>query len=71
MNDQYTKINSDVIDSWVRSGWEWGKSISHEDYEKALRGEWSMLLTPVKPVPKKWFGELNGSRVLGLASGGG
>ncbi len=71
MNDQYTKINSDVIDSWVRSGWEWGKSISHEVYEKALRGEWSMLLTPVKPVPKKWFGELNGSRVLGLASGGG
>ena len=30
-----------------------------------------MLLTPTKPVPHAWFGDLRGKRVLGLASGGG
>ena len=30
-----------------------------------------MLLTPTKPVPHAWFGELKGKKVLGLASGGG
>ena len=30
-----------------------------------------MLLTPTKPVPHAWFGDLKGKKVLGLASGGG
>ena len=30
-----------------------------------------MVLTPTKPVPHEWFGELKGKKVLGLASGGG
>ena len=30
-----------------------------------------MVLTPTKPVPHSWFGNLRGKRVLGLASGGG
>lgn len=67
----YTDINSGVIDRWIDEGWEWGKPISHEEYQKALAGEWRMLLTPTKPVPGSWFGELKGRRVLGLASGGG
>lgn len=67
----YTDINSGVIDRWIDEGWEWGKPISHEEYQKALAGEWRMLLTPTKPVPRSWFGELKGRRVLGLASGGG
>ena len=36
-----------------------------------LHGEWKVLLTPVKPVPHEWFGELKGKKLLGLASGGG
>lgn len=67
----YQDINSKTIDSWCEEGWEWGQPISHEVYEKALAGEWGVLLTPTKPVPKEWFGELKGKRVLGLASGGG
>lgn len=67
----YQEINSKMIDSWCRSGWEWGQPISHEVFEQALAGRWEVCLTPTKPVPHGWFGELKGKRVLGLASGGG
>lgn len=71
MEEQYTDVNAKVIDSWVSSGWEWGQPISHEVYEKAKAGDWSVLLTPIKPVPKEWFCKMEGAEVLGLASGGG
>ena len=67
----YQEINSKTIDLWCEDGWEWGKPISHEQYERALSGEWEVYLTPTKAVPHSWFGELCGKRVLGLASGGG
>ena len=40
-------------------------------YERAAQGTWELVLTPLKPVPKRWFGDLKGKKVLGLASGGG
>ena len=67
----YQEINSKTIDAWCEDGWEWGQPISHEVYEKALNGEWGVYLTPTKLVPKEWFGDLKGKRLLGLASGGG
>lgn len=71
MNVKYTDMNAEVIDKWVDEGWEWGQPISHEVFEKAKNNEWSVLLTPTKPVPREWFGEMKGTRILGLASGGG
>lgn len=68
---KYTDINSRIIDKWVDEGWEWGKPISHEVFEKAKQNIWSVLLTPTKPVPKEWFCELKNAEILGLASGGG
>ncbi|MCR5781452.1 MAG: class I SAM-dependent methyltransferase [Clostridia bacterium] len=67
----YQDINADTIDRWIREGWEWGKPVSHETYERAKRGDWDIFLTPTKPVPHSWLGDVNGRRVLGLASGGG
>ncbi|HBR09001.1 MAG TPA: SAM-dependent methyltransferase [Clostridiales bacterium] len=67
----YTEINAKTIDRWIDEGWEWGMPISHEQFVNALDGKWSMLLTPTKPVPKDWYPDLKGKRVLGLASGGG
>ncbi len=67
----YQEINAKTIDEWVEDGWEWGVPISHEVYLRALEGEWSVLLTPIKAVPREWFGTLKGKKVLGLASGGG
>lgn len=71
MGIDYTIVNSKTIDKWNEEGWEWGKAITHEMYEKAVNGEWDVLLTPTKPVPKEWFCKMRGTRILGLASGGG
>lgn len=65
----YQDINAKVIDSWCENGWQWGKAISHEEYQKALNGEWDVFLTPTKAVPHDWFGNLKGKKVLGLLDG--
>ena len=67
----YTRLNAEVIDRWVEEGWEWGRPISAAEYERTLAGDWRMLLTPTRPVPREWFPPLRGLRVLGLAAGGG
>lgn len=69
---EYTKINSETIDRWIKEGWEWGKPITHESYVDALNSKWEVLLTPTKPMPKEWFPKsIKGLKILGLASGGG
>ena len=67
----YQRLNAEIISSWCRDGWEWGQPIAHETYTKATQGQWGVYLTPTKIVPHEWFGNLNGKKVLGLASGGG
>ena len=67
----YTEINSKTIDEWIKEGWEWGIPITHETFLNAKNGDWNMLLTPTKFVPKDWYPDLKGKQVLGLASGGG
>ncbi|MEL1134950.1 methyltransferase domain-containing protein [Desulfitobacterium sp. THU1] len=71
MNSKYTEINSKFFDKWVEEGWEWGKPISHEIYNKAKNNDWDVVLTPTKPVPKEWFCAMKHAKILGLASGGG
>ncbi|HQH62138.1 MAG TPA: class I SAM-dependent methyltransferase [Clostridiales bacterium] len=66
----YTDLNAQTVDRWVENGWEWGVPVTHEQYLAARGGEWSMLLTPLKPVPKAWYPDLKGKKVLGLAAGG-
>ncbi|MCR5468896.1 MAG: class I SAM-dependent methyltransferase [Lachnospiraceae bacterium] len=67
----YQDINAETIDRWIENGWEWGKPISHEEYVKAKNGDWRLHLSPTKAVPKEWFGDIKGKKILGLASGGG
>lgn len=67
----YQDKNAETIDRWIEEGWEWGTPIDHETYERAKSGEWDVVLTPTKPVPHAWFGDLKGKKILGLASGGG
>lgn len=67
----YQELNAKTIDRWIAEGWQWGIPISHEEYENAVNGKWDVVLTPTKPVPHQWFGDLRGKKVLGLASGGG
>lgn len=63
--------NRAAWDKAVDSGNEWTRPVSTEVINAARRGEWCIVLTPVKCVPREWFGTVEGARVLCLASGGG
>ncbi|MBO5396675.1 MAG: class I SAM-dependent methyltransferase [Clostridia bacterium] len=67
----YTKINSETWDLWAKDGCEWTLPITHEEYKKTNAENFIVYLTPCIPVPREWFGDLKGKKVLGLASGGG
>ena len=67
----YQDINAETIDRWVAEGWEWGLPISHDTWVRAKQGIWDVHLSPTKSVPHRWFGDLKGKKILGLASGGG
>lgn len=63
--------NRRAWDEQVRAGNPWTRPFAPEVIERAKRDDWSVVLTPLAPVPRAWFGELQGQDVLGLASGGG
>lgn len=67
----YQSINEDTINRWVEEGWEWSRPMSHEEYLAVRPNDFRLLLTPTKPIPCDWLGDLTGKKVLGLASGGG
>ena len=54
-----------------RGGSRWCVPVDAQTIARARRDEWEVVLTPNKPVPRSWFGEIAGSRVPCLASGGG
>ncbi|MCL4855436.1 MAG: class I SAM-dependent methyltransferase [Bryobacteraceae bacterium] len=55
----------------VKAGNPWTVPVSAADIALARQGQWSIVLTPTKPIPRTWFPSLNGLDVLCLASGGG
>ena len=63
--------NREAWDRQVESGNEWTVPVGPEVIEAARRGEWTVLLTETRPVPRSWFPELADADVLCLASGGG
>lgn len=63
--------NRDAWNRQVTELNEWTVPVLPEKVAKARRGEWEIVLTPLKPVPRDWFSPLKGAKVLGLASGGG
>jgi SAM-dependent methyltransferase len=63
--------NRRAWDGQVAKGNRWTVPVSSATIASARRGEWEVLLTPTKPVPRAWFPPLAGLDVLGLASGGG
>jgi len=68
----YVKINSVRWDEHVEEGYVWTRPVSSESIQNAKNGEWSLLLTPKKAVPRDWFPDnINGKNVLLIAGGGG
>lgn len=54
-----------------RGASRWVQPASPEEIAAARRGEWGIYLTPLRTVPRAWFGRVEGADVLCLASGGG
>lgn len=65
------KHNESAWDNYVDKKDQWTIPVTEQELEKAKTGEWSIVLTPAKPVPHNWFPDLKGLKILGLASGGG
>ncbi len=38
---------------------------------RARGGQWQIILTPLKPVPEDWLGDVRGKNILCLAGSGG
>lgn len=67
----YAEYNRRAWDRQVELGNEWTVPVSEEIVAAARDGVWQVVLTPKKLVPKSWFPNMKGLRILGLASGGG
>lgn len=68
----YKSTNQEVWDKKVESSDVWTQPVSTEVVEAAKNGEWEIILTPRKAVPKSWYHPvMKGKKVLCLASGGG
>lgn len=65
------EYNRDAWNASVENEIRWTIPVSKEEIEAARKGEFSIVLTPQNPVPREWFPDLKGLKVLGLASGGG
>lgn len=64
--------NREKWDKQVEDGNPWTIPSTPERIADARQGNWSVLLTEQKPVPRHWFPEdLHGVDILCLASGGG
>jgi SAM-dependent methyltransferase len=63
--------NREKWDRQVEQGNPWTVPVSPEVIAAARKGNWSVLLTETRPVPRAWFPPLAGLDMLCLACGGG
>ena len=65
------QYNREAWDRQVEDGNQWTVPVGPEVIEAARQGQWEVLLTDQKYVPRAWFPQMAGADVLCLASGGG
>lgn len=73
-HDGRLKVQEHNRVAWDRlsaEGCRWTIPVDSKTIERARRGDWEVVLTPSRAVPRSWFGDLRKKRVLCLASGGG
>jgi SAM-dependent methyltransferase len=63
--------NREAWNGYVAAGNRWTVPVGPEAIARARHGDWSIVLTPTRPVPREWTGDVAGRQVLALASGGG
>ncbi len=55
----------------VRKGNVWTIPVTKDQIKNAQKGDYKIVLTPYKPIPKEWLGDIRDKEILCLASGGG
>jgi SAM-dependent methyltransferase len=65
------KHNRQAWNHEVQSGNRYTIPVTKDEIMAAFKGEYKIILTPTKPVPAEWLGDIRGKQVLCLASGGG
>lgn len=70
-DDEVARHNRDAWDALVARENRWTRPVTSEELAAARRGEWDIVLTPTRPVPRAWYPPLAGERVLLLAGAGG
>lgn len=67
----YVLQNSIMWDKWVKEKCLWTIPITHTEFIAAKNGDFSVFVTPLKPIPKDWLNNIYGCKVLVLAGAGG
>ncbi|MEM9940659.1 MAG: class I SAM-dependent methyltransferase [Planctomycetota bacterium] len=67
------QYNEAAWNEQVKRGCQWTVPVSPQQIAHARKGDWSIILTPTKPVPRSWFPDSSAKdvRVLCLAGSGG
>ena len=65
------RYNQKAWDREVQRENPWSRPVDSETIAAAREGKWNVVLTPTRPVPHEWFGDIAGKKILCLASGGG
>jgi SAM-dependent methyltransferase len=68
---ELTSYNRYAWDREVEKECVWTIPVDSSAIARARAGDWQILLSPHKPVPREWFPPLAGKNALCLASGGG
>ena len=72
MSESVAAHNRHAWNQESREECDWSIPVEPDVIARARSGDWSVILTPKKAVPRAWFPtELSTSRILCLASGGG
>ena len=69
--DDIARHNRRAWDALVERANRWTLPVDVATVAAARRGEWEIVLTPTRPVPREWFPPLAGLPVLCLAGAGG
>ncbi len=69
--DPLSAHNKRAWDAYVAKGNRWTIPVTSEEVAAARKGEWKIILTPIRAVPREWFPEVKGRRILCLAGSGG
>ncbi len=69
--DDVARFNRGAWDAQVERANRWTVPVDAAAIAAARRGEWEIVLTPTRPVPRAWYPPLAGEPVLCLAGAGG